>query len=80
MFQHATEKILTHLLLQNRQGTHVSIVDTTNARLKFIIDEDDFTQAKKKIEIVIQNGYTGKMIYHHFMLVSFVQTKNTSDT
>ena len=45
------EKILTHGLLQNRQGTHVSIVDTTNARLKLIIDEDGFTQAKKKIEI-----------------------------
>ena len=43
VFQHAMEKILTQVLLQNRQGTPVSIVDTTNARIKFIIDEDGFT-------------------------------------
>ena len=47
MFHHAVEKISTHVLLQNRPGTHVSIVDTASARLKFIIDEDGLIPAKK---------------------------------
>ena len=34
------EMILPHVLSQKRQGTHVSIVDTANARHMFAIDED----------------------------------------
>ena len=46
------EKMLPHVLSQNRQGTHVSIVDTANARPKFTIDIDGFIQInKKKIEL-----------------------------
>ena len=57
MFHHAVEKISTHVLLQNRPGTHVSIVDTASARLKFIIDEDGLIPAKK------DGNFNSKLLY-----------------
>ena len=35
-----------HVLSQRRKETHVSIVDTENARHMFAIDEVDFTRAE----------------------------------
>ena len=72
VLHHAMEKILPHALSQNRQGMHVSIVDIANAKLKFTIDEDGFSQPnKKKIEILIYHCY---MIYDYFMLICFIKT------
>ena len=45
------------MLLQNRPVTHVSIVDTASAKLKFIIDENGLTPAKK------DGNFNSKLLY-----------------
>ena len=49
VLQSAMEMISPHVSSQKRQETHVSIVDTPNARHMYVIDEDiedDSTRAE----------------------------------
>ena len=50
VFQNALDKDILLALSQNRQGRHVNIVDTANAKFRFAINEaseDDLNDAKK---------------------------------
>ena len=47
VFQNAMETILLRVLSPNRPRTHVSIVDTTNARDRFAISEDNLDEFTK---------------------------------